>query len=168
MPGDIEATLSGLARANVRYLIVGGVAVVMHGHLRVTADLDLVLSLEKENLDRAIAALEALGFRPRAPVPLRLFADAAARESWIRETGLTVFSLWSASRPGFEIDLFVSEPFNFENVYARAVRVQLETCLATVVPLEDLIALKESVGRPRDIEDTIALRALSEHDGRLK
>ncbi len=168
MPGDIEVTLSALSRADVKYLVVGGVAVVMHGHLRVTADLDLVVKLENTNLERAIIVFEDMGFRPRAPVPLKQFADAAIRETWVQEKGLTVFSLWAPSRPGFEIDLFVREPFNFEDVYARAPRVQLETCLATVIPLEELIMLKQLVGRPRDIEDVAALRALGEHDGRLK
>jgi hypothetical protein len=73
-----------------------------------------------------------------------------------------VFSLWSPSRPGFELDLLVREPFDFDDVYARAVQVPLSTCTATVIPLPDLIAMKQSVGRPRDLEDIAALQALSE------
>jgi hypothetical protein len=165
--GDIEVTLAALTNAGVRYLVVGGVAVVMHGHLRVTADLDLVLKLDRSNLEKAVAALEGLGFRPRAPVPLSQFADVDIRESWIRDKGLAVFSLWSPEHPGFEIDLFVREPFDFEGVYQNAARVQLESCVATVIPVEDLIALKEAVGRPRDLEDVAALRALSENDGKI-
>jgi predicted nucleotidyltransferase len=166
VPGDIEITLAALTKAGVKYLVVGGVAVVMHGHLRVTADLDLVLWLEKSNLEKAVLALETLGFRPRAPVPLIQFADIEIRESWIRDKGLTVFSLWSPSHLGFELDLFVREPFDFERVYARAERVHLESCVVTVIPIEDLIALKESVGRPRDLEDVAALRMLSKIDGK--
>jgi hypothetical protein len=48
---------------------------VLHGHLRFTADLDLLLALDGANVDAALSALEALGCRPRAPVPLRSFAD---------------------------------------------------------------------------------------------
>ena len=162
--GDIESTLAALTSAQVEYLVVGGVAVVMHGHLRVTADLDLVLKLERFNLEKAVAALDSLGFRPRAPVPLIQFADADIRESWIRDKGMTVFSLWSPQRPGFELDLFVREPFDFESVYKRATRVQLDGCIATVIPMADLIALKESVGRPRDLEEVAALRAIANGD----
>ena len=165
--GDIESTLAALTNAGVKYLVVGGVAVVMHGYLRVTADLDLVLKLERSNLEKAVAALEGLGFRPRAPVPLIQFADREIRESWIRDKGLTVFSLWSPEHLGFELDLFVREPFDFESVYENAARVQLESCVATIIPLEALIALKESVGRPRDVEDVAALRALSENYGKI-
>jgi hypothetical protein len=145
-------------------LVVGGVAVVMHGHLRVTADLDLVLKLDQSNLEKAVAALDTLGFRPRAPVPLWQFADAATRESWIRDKGLTVFSLWSPTRPGFELDLFVREPFDFASVYENAARVRLESCVVTVISVKDLITLKQSVGRPRDLEDVAALEALSDSD----
>jgi len=49
--------------------VVGGVAVVLHGSLRTTADLDLVVRIERANAERAIGALESLGYRPRALVP---------------------------------------------------------------------------------------------------
>ena len=68
---------------------------VLHGHLRTTADLDLVVALDEGNARRAIRALESLGFRPRAPVPASQFADATARAGWIESKGLPVFSMWS-------------------------------------------------------------------------
>ncbi len=57
MIGEIEQVLGALNCAQVRYLVVGGVAVVLHGYLRTTADLDLVLHLERENALRAMRAL---------------------------------------------------------------------------------------------------------------
>jgi predicted nucleotidyltransferase len=161
MVGEIEGVLQALNQAAVRYLVVGGVAVVLHGYLRTTADLDLVVQLERENLRRAMAALKQLGYRPRAPVPVEAFAEAEQRESWAQEKGLTVFSLWSPEHPALELDLFVTEPFDFEEVYGRALRVPLETTDATVISLEDLQAMKARVGRPRDLEDLKALDALN-------
>jgi hypothetical protein len=165
MVGDIESVLDGLNRARVRYLVVGGVAVVLHGHLRTTADLDLVLHLEHENLVRAMEALTDLGYRPRAPVPAEAFVDAGQRQTWIEEKDLTVFSLWNPDKPGLEVDLFVTEPFDFDRVYARALRVPLETTEATVISMEDLRAMKQGVGRPRDLEDLKALDALRAGEG---
>lgn len=144
----------------MQYLVVGGVAVVLHGHLRTTADLDLVVQLAPENARRAISALAALGFQPKAPVPAEAFADPAARKSWIDDKGMTVFSLWSDRLPGTEVDLFVQEPLPFEEAYARAVRVALDTTTATVVSLQDLIALKRASGRPIDLADVEALLAI--------
>jgi len=161
----LEQVLAALETERVRYLVVGGVAVVLHGHLRTTADLDLVVELAPENARRAISALAKLGFRPRAPVAAEQFLDPRIRQSWIEEKGLTVFSLWSDRLPDVEVDLFVKEPFEFEPVYARAVRVPLDTTTVSVVSLEDLIALKRATARPIDLADVEALRAIASGKG---
>ena len=160
MKGRIESVLAALNRADVRYLIVGGVAVVLHGHLRTTQDLDLVVQLERENLRRALGALGELGFLPVAPVPLEAFADPAQRAAWIRDKNMLVFSLWHPDRPGFQVDLFASEPFDFREVYARALRVLLEGTEAFVPAARDLIDLKRAAGRAQDLADVEALEGL--------
>jgi predicted nucleotidyltransferase len=156
----IEQVLAVLNAAGVRYLVVGGVAVVLHGHLRTTADLDLVVALDEGNARRAIRALESLGFRPRAPVPASQFADATARAGWIESKGLTVFSMWSDRVAGLEVDLFVKEPFDFEQGYARAVDVVLDSTSAKVASLEDILDMKRAAGRPMDQADVEALEAI--------
>lgn len=168
MRGRIEQVLSALTEGNVRYLVVGGVAVVLHGHLRTTLDLDLVLHLEHENLERALAVLDGLGFQPRVPVPLRSFADVNARELWAREKNMTVFSIWHPDHPGFAIDLFIREPFDFEAAYNRALVVPLQEATATVVSLDDLIAMKRLAGRPQDESDIEALSRLAWEDERTE
>jgi hypothetical protein len=164
MSGRIERVLAALGEAGVQYLIVGGVAVVMHGHLRTTADLDLVIDLEPANARRAIDALTGLGLRPRAPVPAHAFADVEQRESWIETKNMVVFSLWDPSDPTFDVDLFVREPFEFEPAYRRRVEVSLGTVSANVVALDDLLALKRSAGRSQDLADIEALTALHSGD----
>ena len=67
----VEAVFSALNRVGARYLVVGGLAVVAHGFLRATLDVDIVLSLDPENVRRALMALSELKYRPRAPVPSR-------------------------------------------------------------------------------------------------
>jgi hypothetical protein len=161
----IEQVLSALNAGSVRYLVVGGVAVVLHGHLRTTADLDLVVALDPGNAGRAIAALEGLGFRPRAPVPAASFADPAARASWVAEKGMTVFSLASPKIGGLEVDLFVEPPLDFEAAWARAVRVELDVTTATVASVADLVAMKRASGRPVDLADVEALEAIARKVG---
>lgn len=162
----IEQVLGALHGARVRYLVVGGVAVVLHGHLRTTADLDLVVALDGDNALRAIEALEGLGYHPRAPVAARSFADAETRAAWVAEKDLTVFSLWSDRFPGLELDLFVREPFDFEEAWGRRVTVTLDAVTATVASLADLIALKRAAGRPQDLADVAALEALASREGK--
>lgn len=151
---SVETILGVLNDASVRYLVVGGLAVAAHGYLRTTADMDLVLDLDRSNVDRALAALSALGYVPRPPVPLEQFADPQIRECWIAEKGLTVFTLHSPAHPATEVDLFVKTPFDFERSYRSAHRVKLtEQIEATFVSFEDLIAMKKSAGRPQDLAD---------------
>jgi hypothetical protein len=122
----------------------------------------LVLDLADENVGRAVAALAALGYRPRAPVPLDEFANASRRAAWVREKGLTVFSLYSPQHPATEVDLFVEPPFlDFAIAYRAALQIELAPkVVATFVSLEDLFTLKQNAGRPQDLEDVNRLRAI--------
>ena len=165
MVGDIERVLEALNQAEVRYLVAGGVAVVLHGYLRTTADLDLVVQLEEDNVRRAIRALGSLGYRPRAPVLAADFADESIREAWICEKNLQGFSLWSDEIPRLEVDLFVREPFDFDSVYESTEEIRLETAIVRVVPQRTLIEMKRLAGRPRDLEDIEALLALERPGG---
>jgi hypothetical protein len=164
-PSDLERIFAALEASGARYLVVGGVAVVLHGHPRFTADLDLVVALDAPNVDAVLAALEGLGYRPRAPVPMRAFADPAQRSDWERTKGMTVFSLWSADLPGTEVDLFVSEPLPFESAWARRLCADLGGLAVNVASLADLIEMKRRAGRARDLEDVRELEALARDPG---
>ncbi len=161
-PSDFEVIFGALEAAKVRYLVVGGVAVVLHGSPRFTADLDLVLALDPDNVRAALAALADLGYRPRAPVAAEGLADPEVRRQWIEDKGLTVFALWSPSHPATEIDLFVEEPFPFEDAHRRAARAELGGLTIAVASIPDLIALKRRAGRPKDLEDIAALETIAE------
>jgi hypothetical protein len=164
---SVEAIVRALNEAGVRYLIVGGMAVVAHGYLRFTADLDLILDLREDNLRRAVAALASQGYRPRAPVPLEDFTDAQKRAQWVTEKRLTVFSLDSPSHPRTEVDLFVEAPLDFDQAYAEAVPMELASGLsATFVSYDGLLHLKNRAGRPQDLEDVARLKALREGTSR--
>ncbi len=162
---SVETIVRALNSADVRYLVVGGLAVVAHGYVRFTADLDLVLDPEPDAMRRAVEALAALGYRPRAPVPFTDFADAGKRAQWVRDKGLTVFSVASPQHPATEIDLFVEIPFDFEAAYQRATRFEVAPDLAgTFVSLADLIAMKRAAGRPQDLLDADTLESLRARD----
>src|SRR6059036_1924784 len=122
---SVEAVISALNGAGVRYLVAGGLAVVAHGFVRFTADVDLVLDPEPRGLGRAIDALSALEYGPRAPVEFAEFADPEKRRAWARQKGLVVFSVFSRAHPATELDLFVETPFDFERAFARARRLEV-------------------------------------------
>jgi hypothetical protein len=157
---DFDIVLDALEKRSVRYLVVGGVAVVLHGYARFTADLDLVLALDPPNIIAAMEALTSLGYRPRAPVPFLDFADPGKRREWIREKGLTVLGLWSPEHPATEVDVFVEEPFAIDEALARATRAQLGANTIVVASIADLIDLKGKAGRPKDLEDIKKLQEI--------
>jgi hypothetical protein len=158
---SVEAIVRALNEAGVRYLIAGGLAVVAHGYLRFTADVDLILDLETDNLRKALDALKSLGYSPRVPVLAEQFLDGEVRARWIREKGMKVFSLISARHPKTDVDLFAEAPLDFERAFANVTRVEVSPGVrATFVSLEDLLFLKKQAGRPLDLEDIRQLEQL--------
>ena len=159
----LSALFKALTDAKVRYLVTGGLAVVAHGYLRFTADIDLFLDMDPKNLQAAIGVFRALGYRTRAPVQMEEFADPVRREQWIREKGLTVFSLWSPDHSATEIDLFVEEPIAFEEAYRRRMQLSMsDNVEASIIGFDDLIALKKRAGRAQDFQDIQKLNEIRE------
>jgi hypothetical protein len=164
---SIKAVARALDEAGVAYLVVGGVAVALHGYLRATQDLDLVIGLERGNALRAVEALSALGYRPIVPVRLEDFADPAVRRHWVEEKGMTVFSLVSDRYRRLAIDLFAEVPFDFQQEFERREGSEIEPGLVLpLVSVETLIRMKEAVGRPRDRDDAEHLRVILEERSR--
>lgn len=159
--------LQVLNDTSVRVLVVGGLAVNAHGYLRFTKDADLAVELVPENIERAFRALAILGYHPRVPITAAQFADPVLRESWIREKGMKVLQFYSDSHRETPIDVFVIEPFNFEEEYQRAFSGTVEIpgqppVVARYVAIPALIAMKQAVGRPQDLDDIHHLRWIEE------
>lgn len=150
----------GLQEEGVRYLVVGGLAMNLHGIPRMTADVDLYVDLEKANANRFLAAVKALGFVPGIPVPAESFADPEARDTWRREKNMLVMGFVNPSRPAIGVDVFVFEPVPFGPAYERRKRVSVEgeALEIPVASREDLIAMKEGTGRLQDASDVKILR----------
>jgi predicted nucleotidyltransferase len=166
---SLEAIIAALNRNKVRYLIVGGLAVAAHGFGRVTFDVDLVVQLQPENVQQAMRALEALGYKPVAPVSASDFADPNIRAAWIREKNMVVFGLQSSQHRDTPVDVFVTEPFDFNREYEAALVGEIMPGVqARFVRQETLIRMKEAAGREKDREDVQQLRALSEHPDEIE
>jgi hypothetical protein len=158
---SLEAIFRALNEAQAEYLVVGGVAVIAHGHMRMTNDLDLVLSLSSNQLPAALRALHSVGLRPRIPVDILDFANAELRARWQDEKGMIVFNLFHADEPDLVVDIFVTEPFDFKVEYTRAKYQEFAPgVFVPLVSLSRLIAMKKAVGRPQDLIDVEKLAIL--------
>jgi hypothetical protein len=159
----LDHIFMALNRADVDYLVVGGLAVVAHGYVRTTGDVDLVIGLEPENIIRGLRALESIGYRIAIPVTAEEFADAGKREQWRREKGMLVLKLWSDKHPLTPIDVFVFEPFDMQQELAMAERfVWSDDLKIPVVSKQTLITMKREAGRPQDLADIAELEKLDE------
>ena len=154
-----------LEKNKIRYAVAGGVALVLHGVVRFTADLDLIVDLEPENLRRFVQAMTELGYRPRVPVKAEDFLDQAARNQWKQEKGMEVFSFVDPGQPITLIDVFIEEKIPFGEVMKDLVRITAKGITIPVVSLPHLKKLKKAAGRPQDLADIEAIEALDQAEG---
>ena len=162
---SLSTILHALNHANIKYLIVGGVAVNLHGYQRVTADLDLVIQLDDENINKALAVFVELDYQPTVPEPIEAFADAGKRQDWIDNKNMEVFQLRSPRFEDTSIDIFVREPFDFSKEYRQADQVELDRELTIrLISATTLIAMKREAGRDKDKDDIHHLKLISEEN----
>ncbi|HEX4824610.1 MAG TPA: hypothetical protein VFV19_09860 [Candidatus Polarisedimenticolaceae bacterium] len=147
----------------MRYVIVGGLATVLHGYTRLTDDVDLVIDLAPEAARRTMEALRDLGLKPRAPVELLDFALADRRRQWNEEKGMRVFSLVDPAQPMRELDLFVENPLEFEMLWRDSVVKDLGECSVRIASIPHLIRMKRAAGRPQDLLDIDALEIIAKN-----
>ncbi|MGH8370015.1 MAG: DUF6036 family nucleotidyltransferase [Gammaproteobacteria bacterium] len=168
MAFNIREIFSALDQAQARYVVVGGLAVILHGHVRLTQDLDLVIDLEPTNCKKALDALESIGLKPRLPVVMQDFADAAKRQDWYQNRHMLVFQLWDPVNPQRSIDVFVREPVKFDDLWRDSVVKDYDSVPIRIASIAHLITMKTGTGRVRDQDDIAKLqdiqRQLSESD----
>ena len=140
-----EAIIAALESAGVRYVIAGGFAVNLHGFLRFTKDLDLLIDLSAENASNAMSVLSGFGLKPRVPVALADFADPAKRQDWFENRNMLVFQVWHPEDPFCSVDVFIRNPIAFDDVWARSKRASLGSTTCRIASIEDLIAMKVAV-----------------------
>ena len=103
-------------------------------------------------------ALGGLGYRPIVPIQASQLADRATREGWVREKGMQVLQFWSDAHPETPVDVFVAEPFEFDEEYRRALVKPLGSLEVRFVSIPTLIKMKEAADRPQDRIDVEHLR----------
>ena len=150
----IDRVVTAFRQARVRFAIAGGHAVALHGAVRGTVDLDLVLALSRANFTAAEAALNGMGLESRLPLKAEEVFDF--REEYIRNRNLIAWSFVNPADPMEIVDIILTE--DLESIQVDM--VPLGRLRLPVVAVADLIRMKEKSGRPQDIEDVKALRRI--------
>jgi predicted nucleotidyltransferase len=153
---DIRGILEALDRGGVEFLVIGGVAVGLHGYVRATKDVDVVPASQPENLARLARVLGELDAQiegaeefkgEELPDPLDPQALSLGG-NWVLRTRLG----------RFDIMQWIGEDALWEKLSPTAIEVELGTLVVKFVSYESLVTLKEDAGRPQDLIDLQRMR----------
>lgn len=155
-----ERIFKSLNANRIKYLVIGGIAVNLHGFQRVTGDLDIMISLDTRNVRKFVDLVKFLRWRPRAPVEVEEFSDPKNRRIWIKTKGMKVFSVYNPKKESEHIDVMTENHIAFESAYQRRTVVSAGNLKISIVSIRDLIHLKKIAGRERDHIDIQALKQI--------
>ncbi|QIP17664.1 hypothetical protein G8759_04710 [Spirosoma aureum] len=151
---DVQSLLESFNRHNVQFLLVGGMAGVIHGHVRTTQDMDLWLKSDEQNKVNLILALEE---------------NEVAGAAYLK--GVPLIFGWtsvSVGKYGFTLDMGYSlkafRDVDFDTCYQRAIDVTFDGVSFKVIQLNDLITEKLATGRAKDIGDVEELIKLKDRN----
>lgn len=150
---DVERMLQTLHEHGVDYVLIGGMAVIVHGSTRLTQDADFAIAFNVENRRKLVEAL-----RPLHPRPMRLALGAA----WVWDEAC-VRPPWSIFRTDAgRLDIVLRLPGieSFQALRERAEMYEIAGIPTPVASIADLIKMKSSSDRPKDHDDVHQLRVI--------
>ncbi|MBK9161434.1 MAG: hypothetical protein IPM27_07685 [Nitrosomonadales bacterium] len=142
------------------YLLIGGLAVSLHGVERSTMDVDITVAMNPANLAALIDTARELKLTPVLPVPLESLGNIELLRDWHAQRHLEAFALRTPELAGVTIDVLLFPPVDFAVMIGRAVEFEIAGTAIRVVSIDDLIALKSAVGRPVDLSDVAHLQRI--------
>jgi len=138
----------------IKFAIVGGYAVALHGAVRGTVDLDIVLELDKKSFIAAEAALKSIGLVSRLPVDGRKVFDF--RLEYIKDKNLIAWSFWNPNNPVELIDIILT--YNLKGHKVK--NIKSEGIKLPILSIDELIKMKRQSARVQDLEDVKALEKI--------
>ena len=135
-----EEEIRALNKTKIKYLVVGGVAVNLHGLVRMTRDLDLMIDINEDNLQKFVSLMSKLGYGTNLSV-----------DEW---KGKVTIAFRNDKDKSKQIDIFMKNPIKFDQAYKRRKLFDLGRVKISCVGLEDLLRMKAISGRDRDLIDS--------------
>lgn len=150
----IERVTLSLQQHGAIFAVVGGYAVALHGAVRGTVDLDLVLTWNRDNLEKAVHALQSLGLKSHLPIDVETVFNQ--RDMLIRDKNLIAWNFYNPQNLAEQVDLII----DFDMTGCAVKNIGVGHTIIPVLNMHDLINMKEKSGRPQDLADIAALRNL--------
>ena len=158
--GLYERELKELTNAGVKYVVVGAVALALHNHPRFTIDLDILPDLSESNLGQLIKVMTKLGYISRIPVDVNELKDPKKREVWYTEKNMKVFTFIHPKQHKDSVDVMIYPAVSFEEADSKKIYGDIEGIKVPVASLVDLLTLKNSAKRAKDLPDILTLERL--------
>jgi hypothetical protein len=149
-----ERLLKLLIENEVEFVLIGGFAAVVHGCTVLTQDIDICVRLDEKNMRRLLAALE--GHDPRFRESREPIGESAKRLARMKNIYLLT-DLGSLDILGT-----VSDIGDYDAVFARSIAFDLFGKECRVLDIESLIRSKQGMGRAKDREAIVQLKAIEE------
>ena len=151
---SLNRVCTALAGHGVRYAVVGGQAVALHGAVRGTVDIDIAIAWNLQSLKAAEQTLIEIGFVSRLPVS----ADDVFqfRDEYVNNRNLIGWNFYNPDDLTEQVDIVITYDLSGKSV------ASIETAAGTVriLGLDELIEMKRASGRRQDLEDAKALEKL--------
>ncbi|MFN0041546.1 MAG: hypothetical protein ACKVP2_18695 [Burkholderiales bacterium] len=132
----------------------------MHGLVRTTIDLDLVLAMDNDNVSKFVDVAKQFNLAPIIPVNIDSLKDAALIDRWHREKGILAVALREPHAGGSVLDVLVRPEVPFQALQSDAVTVKLFERDVKIASIENLLVMKRIAGRPKDRIDIEALEKI--------
>ncbi|NVO31306.1 hypothetical protein [Hymenobacter lapidiphilus] len=138
---DFQDFLRALWAAEVKYVLVGGYSVILHGYSRTTGDLDIWVERSADNYGRLARAFQQFGM-PTFDMTSHNFLDNPAMD------------VFTFGRPPVAIDIITKlKGLAFDDAYATAIVKEVEDVTVRLIQYQQLLEAKKAAGRPRDQND---------------
>jgi len=143
-----------LEQHNVRYALVGGYAVALHGAVRGTVDIDFVIDWQLEQLKAVEKCLNNLGLVSQLPIDAEQLFHF--KDEYINNRQLIAWHFYHPKDLSKQVDLIIT--FDLSN--KKTLTKTLNTGTVQLLNKKDLIKMKQQSARPQDLEDIKALKQL--------
>jgi len=150
----INRVCQSLEQNKVRYAIAGGYAVALHGAVRGTMDVDIVINWDLTSLRKAEKALRVIDLVSRLPVSAEEVFQF--RDEYVRNRNLVAWNFYNPADVSQQVDIIITYDLKGNS----RIRRNSETGTIQLLGLEELIGMKKKSGRPQDMEDVKALEKL--------
>lgn len=150
----LKRLIAELNAQKIKYALAGGYAVALHGAVRGTVDVDILVTLDERSLSKVEAVMHSLGLTSKIPVSAKEIANF--RKEYIEQRNLKAWSFVNVNFPIEVVDILIL----YDLADFKTVTKNTAFGSVNVVAIDDLIRMKELAGRDQDLEDVKALKQI--------